>query len=234
MAKNLITFHRDSAARIAAAVRAVEQTPGFALDKTRPLPTTLGRDRWFGKTAVCAEFPTYPTAAADTYVVQLLERWYTEVPGSQDYEDIVHQQFVVAHYAAPEGERIKLDEGTEVDCWKLPTRRGWRWWFRPLIRGSVGGCLAENHPGRGLPFNIHLGIWMPSAHRWLYDETSTVKAIDWRHGVPTPDAGSTGLFEARASDSYGAIWEVLDLDCSTPGACYYYYGDYYNGGYYGD
>jgi len=86
-----------------------------------------------------------------------------------------------------------------------------------------GGCLAENHPGRGAPFDLYLGEWYPAINGWDYDTSATVKAIDWRYGVPYPDAGATGLFKARASDAYGTIWEVVALDCSSPGACEDYY-----------
>lgn len=229
---DLVAFDRKSAARISRVVKLVEGTPKNQLPKHRPRPAALPRDRWFGITAVCPEFPTYPTLPADTYVIQLRERRYTEVPGNQDYIDIDHQTYVVAHLAALEGERGAFPEGTEVECWKLPTRQGWRWWFRPLSDGLIGGCLAENHPGRGEPFLIHLGVWSSALNRWVYDEQTTVRAIDWRYGVPFPDAGSTGLFEARPSDLYGTVWEAVSLDCSSPGSCYYYYG--YYGGYYGD
>jgi hypothetical protein len=231
---DLVAFDRKSAARISRVVKQIEGTPKNQLPKHRRRPATVGRHHWFGKTAVCDEFPTYPTLPADTYVVQMLERWFTEVPGNQDYTDLEHEQYVVAHYAAPEGERISLPEGSEVEVWQLPSRRGFRYWFRPLIRGLVGGCLAENHPGRGEPFDIHLGLWSSALNRWVYDEQTTNKAIDWRYGVPYPDAGATGLFQMQKSDLYGAIWETVDLDCSSPGTCYYYYGDYYYGEYYGE
>jgi hypothetical protein len=87
--------------------------------------------------------------------------------------------------------------------------------------GLKGGCLDENHPGRGVVFHIHLGTWdsVGASPHWNYDLTTTVHAIDWRYGVPYPDAGATGLFEARSSDTYGTIYETVALDCSSPGAC---------------
>ena len=85
--------------------------------------------------------------------------------------------------------------------------------------GTRGGCLDENHPGRFTLFDIHLGTWNSTTHKWEYDTENTVKATDGRYGVPYPDAGATGLFEPRASDTYGTIWEVVALDCSSPGAC---------------
>lgn len=82
--------------------------------------------------------------------------------------------------------------------------------------GTIGGCLAENHPGRGEEFDIHLGTWDAGAQKWIYDTENTVTAIDWRYGVPYPESGSTGLFEARASTSHGTIYETVALDCEPP------------------
>lgn len=80
----------------------------------------------------------------------------------------------------------------------------------------IGGCLYDDHPGRGTAFNIYLGAWNPATDSWVYDCTTTATAIDWRYGVPYPDAGATGLFKCRKSDTYGTIWEVVALDCEAP------------------
>jgi len=85
--------------------------------------------------------------------------------------------------------------------------------------GEIGGCLAEHHPGRGTEFDIHLGHWSSSLHKWVYEASATVPAIDWRHGVPYPSSGATGLFRARPSDEHGIIYETLALDCTSPGTC---------------
>ena len=85
--------------------------------------------------------------------------------------------------------------------------------------GLIGGCLAEDHPGRGAAFDVHLGNWNSSSNGWDYDSTATVKAIDWRYGVPYPPAGATGLFERRPSAEFGVIWETVALDCESPGGC---------------
>jgi hypothetical protein len=86
--------------------------------------------------------------------------------------------------------------------------------------GLKGGCLAQNHPGRGIAFDIRLGVWDSAQDKWIYAEAgTTVKAIDWRYGVPYPDAGATGLFESRSSDTYVTLYETVALDCSSPGAC---------------
>lgn len=92
------------------------------------------------------------------------------------------------------------------------------WLMIGMPRGIlIGGCLAEEHPGRGAVFDIELGTWSPADNKWVYG--STVIAIDWRYGVPYPDAGSQGLFTPRPSDTYGTIYECVSLDCETPGDC---------------
>jgi hypothetical protein len=82
-----------------------------------------------------------------------------------------------------------------------------------------GGCLAENHKGRGEVFEIYLGEWDCSSHKWVYDTETAVKAIDWRYDVPYPDEGATGLFQPMCSSTHGIIWETVALDCDTPGEC---------------
>lgn len=80
-------------------------------------------------------------------------------------------------------------------------------------------CLAENHPGRGVKFNAYLGEWSPATDAWTHDCGTTLAAIDWRYGVPYPNAGARGLFTPRQSDTYGVIYECVSLDCDTPGVC---------------
>lgn len=83
--------------------------------------------------------------------------------------------------------------------------------------------LAEDHPGKGVVFKCYQGIWCPEDHTWRYDCTDGcaewVWAIDHRYDVPYPDIGARGLFTPRASNTYGTIWECVNLDCSTPGTC---------------
>jgi hypothetical protein len=89
----------------------------------------------------------------------------------------------------------------------------------PRLFDLVGGCLAEDHPGRSIAFKIYLGTWNSETSSWDYDLTTTVYAIDHRYDMPYPDEGATGLFVKRASDTYGVIYECVSLDCSSPGAC---------------
>jgi len=80
-------------------------------------------------------------------------------------------------------------------------------------------CLAEDHPGRGIVFDIYLGVWDSSAHKWLYPDCTIYKCIDWDYGVPTPDTGARGFGMWKASDTHGQILHVLTMDCDTPGVC---------------
>jgi len=113
------------------------------------------------------------------------------------------------------------DESQTID-WMLLDSRG------STGDALVGGCLSEDHPGRGMKFGILLGEWDPVDTVWVYDQ-GAVTAIDWRYGVPYPDAGSTGLFVKRRwiveaeseeeEDEERDIYEVVALDCSSPGEC---------------
>jgi len=85
--------------------------------------------------------------------------------------------------------------------------------------GLRGACLQEDHPGRGTPFEVRLGTWDPDDMVWVYDDGPLAMAVDWRYGVPYPGSGATGLFQARASTEHGTIWEVVALDCTSPGDC---------------
>lgn len=127
-------------------------------------------------------------------------------------------------YAVPvNGELVLQSAGTgPVRILYKPTGTGEKTCavlFMSAASGTIGGCLAQDHPGRGTAFDIHLGVWSAADVKWVYAETATVKAIDWRYGVPYPDEGATGLFEARASTTYGIIYECVSLDCDSPGAC---------------
>jgi len=83
--------------------------------------------------------------------------------------------------------------------------------------GGVGFMLAEDHPGRGLLFEVWLGTWDSATHSWDYDGSVTYQCIDWRYDVPYPEICATGLGFWMPSDEYGKIIEVWSLDCSSPG-----------------
>lgn len=103
------------------------------------------------------------------------------------------------------------------------------WMFAEAGTGSdfelVEMCLAEDHPGRHTTgatnlFTVYKGVWNEDTDTWEYDdEVTTYTAFDRRYGTPFPDAGSKGLFTPRASTTYGTIYEVVSLDCESPGTC---------------
>lgn len=96
--------------------------------------------------------------------------------------------------------------------------------FVPLGPTFLQGiCLAENHPGRGTLFDVNIGYRDKADDSWVYYD-SLFSCIDWRFGVPYPEAGATGLANWRWSDNAEVgftdrILEVVALDCDTPGAC---------------
>jgi len=117
---------------------------------------------------------------------------------------------------------------------------------RPLVMvegGTPVACvLAEDHPGCGVVFDVWIaprwdiemdssnGDWDLSHSTAIWDikgcddETYGVvkfKAIDKRKGVPEPLKYATGLFAPRVSKAYGIILEVIELDCESPGGCYF-------------
>ena len=83
--------------------------------------------------------------------------------------------------------------------------------------GTVGIFLVEDHPGRGIEFDVYVGTWNTATHDWEFPGTATSVCIDWRFGVPYPTQGAQGLAEWRNSDVYGQILEVVALDCEAPG-----------------
>jgi hypothetical protein len=114
------------------------------------------------------------------------------------------------------------------DDWLLAMRTKYGKWITfPLSLGLIGFILDEDHPSKGIPFDITLGIWNPSSLEWDYTGEAA-KAIDWRHGVPYPLKCATGLGVWRAADDLSTgtsgtgeqdtrIMEVVALDCTSPG-----------------
>jgi hypothetical protein len=215
---SIVTFDRRSAEQIARMVRAERARPANELPgPRRNMEAAVGRQVWTGRTTTNAAHPEYPTGG-DTFVCQIEDWVFTEEPGSQAVDARPHElRFVIARNFYEE----HVAEDTDVLLYRVPTMAGSRWWFIPQPPPAIeirGGCLEENHPGRGIVFEIALGVWSSSNHKWSYT-AGTKKAIDWRYGVPYPPAGATGSFIQRPSDTHGSIWEVLDLDCESPGEC---------------
>ncbi len=109
-----------------------------------------------------------------------------------------------------------------------------KWLGIPVGISFVGFELAEDHPGKGIPFDIRLGVWSPDTLQWTnsagcYDQ-GLAKAIDWRFGVPYPEECATGLgmwmsaVDFLTAEGTGTsevaderIVEVWTLDCESPG-----------------
>ena len=89
------------------------------------------------------------------------------------------------------------------------------------------GCLAENHPGCGVVFDLKLGTPNPATDKWDYEAVASAKGIDFWYSIagPYPDAGATGWFRAYPSDTHGVLWHAWDIGCD-PDNC----GDCGSGG----
>ena len=82
-------------------------------------------------------------------------------------------------------------------------------------------CLAEDHPGYGIVFTVRMMIWDidNNGHKPNSANTDTYYAIDWRYGMPYPNAGARGLFVKRTGlydGAYVDLYEVVSLDCESP------------------
>lgn len=153
---------------------------------------------------------------SDEQVTARTEDKYQWGPGMYHCSDVI----LHVHNFAADGTDTYVFSGDEGDYGFAVWDRDNHWRIIWMGNGGLrGGCLDENHPGRGTAFDIHLGIWDAAQDKWVYDTDNTAAAIDWRYGVPYPDAGATGLFEARRSDAHGVIWECVSLDCESPGPC---------------
>ena len=149
-----------------------------------------------------------PTQMSDGYVP----------PSPTDVDWRVGQNPGTAPDAGDGGHPQDLDDSIEQLTDHNNLVINWLLLGAPASYTLIGGCLGQNHPGRGTVFDLHLGTWSSEDNEWSYAD-DTVDAIDWRYGVPYPDEGATGLFTPRASDTYGTIYECVSLDCESPGAC---------------
>lgn len=126
------------------------------------------------------------------------------------------------------GHPADLDE--EVEALKDTGDIYINWMLLDEGEGLVECCLAENHPGYGVVFEVYVGKWKPTNNGWCYednltgeppalDPTKVKKAIDWRYGTPYPDAGARGLFMRHTGYCDGVFvefYEVVSLDCEPP------------------
>jgi hypothetical protein len=178
------------------------------------------------RTCTSTEHPTYPTAPANCYVVELGEMVPSGdiEPGQVDfdfepYDPAEYRLAFVCDDADCAAEY--LPEGTLV---YVELHHG-RWWIQQRNETRAEICLSEDHPGAGVKFAAKLGHWDATLEKWCYDDAPTVKGIDFREGVPYPDAGARGMATARRSDTEGTLWELDNLDCVSPGACPLCIGD---------
>lgn len=223
---DLVAFDPKSAKRIAAAVKRLEGTPQSTPGRDRNWPGTLGRDRWFGVTATCAEFPTYPNpppaATADTYCVRLIERFFTESPGTQVQTELQDNRYVVARLACPTAvptaDARWIPEGTEVEVYRLPTRRGSRYWFRPLDEQErLFELTAELECGSTAEGDLCLG---PGATPTgvLFTVVDRADLVGNLTGGGPAAVGTKGIakwFHDRGS------WDIISLgQCSTEGCSF--------------
>jgi hypothetical protein len=95
------------------------------------------------------------------------------------------------------------------------------WLAMPIGSGARRCCLAENHPGCGVVFDLKLGTCNPDTDEWNYEATASAHGIDFWYSVngPYPDAGATGNFEPRPSDTYGTLWHALGNVSCDDDAC---------------
>ncbi len=121
-----------------------------------------------------------------------------------------------------EGVEVRVFNGLDVD---IPGRVLIRIFYNSIGQfqvleapGLCEFCLQEDHPGRGIVFEVKLGKWDVSSHAWCF-EGDNEKAIDWRYDVPYPGAGSRGQGYFMPSEEHGRILIPIDMDCSSPGAC---------------
>jgi len=189
-------------------------SPAFRLPQ--PFNSVTGMDAPLSPMAPFCRFVLQETltTSMDRANADITHQW--GVGSRHNYSDTI----VVLNLERGNVEDVYVFTGAEGDsgiaCWD----QGQRWRILCMENtGLTGACLNEDHPGRGTPFEINLGVWDPAQNKWIYSSGEPVTAIDWRYGVPYPAGHATGLFEARTSTTYGIIWECVALGCESPGAC---------------
>lgn len=96
--------------------------------------------------------------------------------------------------------------------------------------GGVGGVLywcmlMEDHPGRGKCFDLIIGQWCSSEHKYRFDcatdPSEYETGIDWYFGVPYPKKYAQGWFQRETSDwtTSGYIYVAVGLDCTSDDVC---------------
>lgn len=220
------TFDQASVKRIADAVRRLESQPRNRPRTDRPAPATLGKARWFGKTATCEQWPNYPDAPAvtmspaNTYCVQLLERWINEAsgPGERDEEEIEESRYVLARLACPSWDARYVVEGTEVEVWRVATRRGMRYYFRPLDEQErLFELTSPMTCGFSGTAKLYLGPGPGPLDSVTFNVYDTVGLVATLPGAPTiAPVGTMGIakyFHDRGN------WEAIALGACEESGC---------------
>lgn len=120
-----------------------------------------------------------------------------------------------------------ISEQAVTSPWTLAVRtKGGRWIAIPMGVGMKRVCLAEDHPGYGIVFTAYLGEWDPDTDSWDYgeseDEATLVHCIDYWYSIsgPYPGEGATGLAIPQSSTTYETLYEMVTMDCDSPGVCF--------------
>ncbi len=220
---DITQFSDETIRRIADVLRRQTHTP---INSPRPPahqhaksgPRTVRRAR----TTTNDDHPTYPTAPANCYVVELgkMVPDGTPEPGQVpfDFEPYDPPQYRLAFVCDDDDcSAPYLPEGTLVHI----ALHHSLWWIHQPGSDLRRCCLAENHPGCGQVFDLKLGTWNPSTHAWDYEESASAKGIDWFHSLsgPYPDAGATGNFEPRPSNTHGTLWHLVGNMSCDPDNC---------------
>ena len=88
--------------------------------------------------------------------------------------------------------------------------------------------LMEAHPGRGVCFEVIVGVWCKREAKFRFDCSAVTqvleKAIDWHFAAPEPDIGARGWFKKMPyydplHPEYKWIYVCVSLDCESPGEC---------------
>ena len=107
-------------------------------------------------------------------------------------------------------------EAVDQDYLLVQRTKHGKWVVTPtatLGSGLVECCLLEDHPGKGVVFDVRVGEWDSTADGWTYSGTAVDKAIDHRYMTEYPEAGSRGTFFPKESTNYGTIYVAVDMDC---------------------
>lgn len=122
---------------------------------------------------------------------------------------------VIKQFTDPQIARIwSAVRAVEKHIGHLTRRHGYVVGSQPA---AVRCCLAEQHPGYNIVFEVYVGTWNPATDNWDYSlEKSKAKDLFYADPEVTPGEGATGMFIPRPSDTYGTIYMAISGDCDAP------------------